>query len=141
MRDRVMDALRAQFRPEFLNRVDEIIIFHSLGREQIESIIDIQLAIVLRRLQDRKIQLHLSERAKALLAEEGYDPVYGARPLKRVIQKRVLDPLAMKVLEGAFAEGDTVVVDVANGQMTFAKGPAQTTVREDVQPGTELAPA
>src|SRR5579884_588657 len=103
MRERVMEAVRAQFRPEFLNRVDAMIIFRSLGRDQIEAIIDIQLAIIVKRLQERKITLNLSSKAKALLAEEGYDPVYGARPLKRTIQRRILDPLAMKVLEGAFA--------------------------------------
>jgi ATP-dependent Clp protease ATP-binding subunit ClpB len=138
MRTMVMDALRAQFRPEFLNRIDETIIFHSLSRDQIEAIIDIQLAIIVKRLQERKIQLHLSERAKQLVAEEGYDPVYGARPLRRTIQKRILDPLAMKVLEGAFVEGDTVVVDVKDGQMTFTKGDGAT-VTEDVAPGAELA--
>ena len=85
--------------------------------------------------------MHLSDKAKALLAEEGYDPVYGARPLKRTIQKRILDPLAMKVLEGAFAEGDTVVVDVHDGAVTFTKGPSGTTVIEEVEPGAELAKA
>jgi ATP-dependent Clp protease ATP-binding subunit ClpB len=140
MRERVMEALRAQFRPEFLNRIDETIIFHSLGREQIEAIIDIQLAIIVRRLQERKIALNLSQHAKELLAEEGYDPVYGARPLKRTIQRRILDPLAMKVLEGAFAEGDTVLVDVKDGQCTFTKGPAQPEIREETE-ATELAPA
>jgi ATP-dependent Clp protease ATP-binding subunit ClpB len=141
MRQRVMEALQSQFRPEFLNRVDETIIFRSLGREQIGAIIDIQLGLVVKRLQERKIQLQLSGKAKALLAEEGYDPVYGARPLKRTIQKRILDPLAMKVLEGAFAEGDTVVVDANDGVVTFTKGPSGVTVTEDVQPGSELAKA
>ncbi len=138
MRERVMEAVRAQFRPEFLNRVDEMIIFRSLGRDQIEAIIDIQLAIIVKRLQERKITLNLSSKAKALLAEEGYDPVYGARPLKRTIQRRILDPLAMKVLEGAFADGDTVVVDVKDGQFTFSKGRG-VTVEEEVEPGAELA--
>ncbi|MBV8087703.1 MAG: ATP-dependent chaperone ClpB [Chloroflexi bacterium] len=141
MRDRVMDALRSQFRPEFLNRIDETIIFRSLGREQIGAIIDIQLGLVVKRLQERKIQLHLSDKAKALLAEEGYDPVFGARPLKRTIQKRILDPLAMKVLEGAFSEGDTVVVDVHDGAVTFTKGPSGVTVTEEVEPSAELAKA
>ncbi|HLG74521.1 MAG TPA: AAA family ATPase, partial [Chloroflexota bacterium] len=140
MRERVMEALQQQFRPEFLNRIDEIVIFHSLGRDQIEAIIDIQLALVVRRLQERKMTLNLSAKAKALLAEEGYDPVYGARPLKRAIQKRILDPLAMKVLEGAFTEGDTVVVDVADGNFTFDKGQG-VKVTEEVDPGAELAKA
>jgi ATP-dependent Clp protease ATP-binding subunit ClpB len=138
MRERVMEAVRAQFRPEFLNRIDEMIIFRSLGRNQIEAIIDIQLAIIVKRLQERKITLNLSSKAKTLLAEEGYDPVYGARPLKRTIQKRILDPLAMKLLEGAFADGDTVVVDVKDGQFTFSKGRG-VTVEEEVEPGAELA--
>jgi ATP-dependent Clp protease ATP-binding subunit ClpB len=140
LRERVMDALRQQFRPEFLNRIDETIIFHSLGRDQIEAIIDIQLAIIVKRLADRKMTLNLSEKAKALLAEEGYDPVYGARPLKRTIQKRILDPLAMKVLEGSFTEGDTVVVDVHDGQVTFTKGPSGPTMTEEVQ-ATDLVPS
>jgi ATP-dependent Clp protease ATP-binding subunit ClpB len=140
MRERVMEALRQQFRPEFLNRIDETIIFHSLGRDQIEAIIDIQLAILVKRLAERKLTLNLSSKAKALLAEEGYDPVYGARPLRRTIQKRILDPLAMKVLEGAFAEGDSVVVDVHDGHMTFSKGQG-VTIEEEVEPGAELAKA
>ncbi|HLQ34430.1 MAG TPA: ATP-dependent chaperone ClpB [Chloroflexota bacterium] len=140
MRERVMDALRQQFRPEFLNRIDETIIFRNLGREQIEAIIDIQLAIIVKRLQERKITLNLSAKAKQLLSEEGYDPVYGARPLKRTIQRRILDPLAMKVLEGGFGEGDTVVVDVKNGQITFTKGRG-VKIEEEVEPGAELAKA
>ena len=141
MRQRVMEAMRQQFRPEFLNRVDETIIFRSLGRDQIEAIIDIQLALVVKRLQERKLQLHLSDRAKALLAAEGYDPVYGARPLKRTIQKRILDPLAMKVLEGGFVEGDTISVDVKDGQVVFSKGAAGVTIEEGVGAGTDLARA
>jgi ATP-dependent Clp protease ATP-binding subunit ClpB len=137
MRERVLEALRQQFRPEFLNRIDETIIFHSLGREHIEAIIDIQLALIVKRLAERKLTLNLSAKAKALLAEEGYDPVYGARPLKRTIQKRVLDPLAMKVLEGAFSEGDTVVVDVHDGLVTFSKG-SGVTVTEEVEPAPAL---
>jgi ATP-dependent Clp protease ATP-binding subunit ClpB len=137
MRERVLEALRQQFRPEFLNRIDETIIFHSLGREHIEAIIDIQLALIVKRLAERKLTLNLSPKAKALLAEEGYDPVYGARPLKRTIQKRVLDPLAMKVLEGAFTEGDTVVVDVHDGLVTFSKG-SGVTVTEEVEPAPAL---
>jgi ATP-dependent Clp protease ATP-binding subunit ClpB len=141
MRSRVMDALRQQFRPEFLNRIDETIIFKSLAKEQIDAIIDIQLALVLKRLRERKLHMHLSAAAKALIAEEGYDPVYGARPLKRTIQKRILDPLAMKVLEGAFVEGDTVAIDVKDGDLVFAKGPEGVTVTEEVGAGTQLAPA
>jgi ATP-dependent Clp protease ATP-binding subunit ClpB len=117
----VMDALRAHFRPEFLNRVDEIIFFHALTREHMKEIIDIQLAGLMKRLEERKIHVVLTEAAKEQLVREGYDPSYGARPLKRTIQRRVLDPLALKVLEGAFGEGDTVVVDAGAGGLTFEK--------------------
>jgi ATP-dependent Clp protease ATP-binding subunit ClpB len=122
----VMDALRAHFRPEFINRVDDIIIFHPLTREQMRTIIDIQLRALVKRLEDRKIHVELSDRAKDVIIEEGYDPTYGARPLKRTIQRRILDPLAMKVLEGEFREGDTVRIDGRTGQLTFTK--AQATV-------------
>jgi ATP-dependent Clp protease ATP-binding subunit ClpB len=122
----VMDALRAHFRPEFINRVDDIIIFHALTREQMRTIIDIQLRGLVKRLEDRKIHVELSDRAKDVIIEEGYDPTYGARPLKRTIQRRVLDPLAIKVLEGEFREGDRVQIDSRGGELTFAK--AQPTV-------------
>ena len=115
----VMEALRAHFRPEFLNRVDEIIVFHALSREQMRVIIDIQLRGLMKRLEDRKIRVDLSERAKDLLIAEGYDPTYGARPLKRIIQRRVLDTLAIKVLEGDIREGELVRIDVKDGALTF----------------------
>jgi ATP-dependent Clp protease ATP-binding subunit ClpB len=117
----VMDALRAQFRPEFINRVDEIIVFHALTREQMRTIIDIQLRGLMKRLEERKIRVELSEPAKDLLIAEGYDPTYGARPLKRTIQRRVLDPLAMRVLQGEFGEGDTVAIDVVGDELRFQK--------------------
>ena len=116
----VMDALREHFRPEFLNRVDETILFHPLGRSHMGAIVDIQLRGLMKRLAERKVAVHLSEAARERLVEEGYDPVYGARPLKRTIQRRLLDPLALKVLEGGFREGDTVDVGVANGELTFS---------------------
>jgi ATP-dependent Clp protease ATP-binding subunit ClpB len=116
------DALRARFRPEFLNRIDSIIFFHSLTREDIRRVIDIQIGGLLKRLAERKITLTLSDAARDLLSEEGYDPVYGARPLKRVIQKRVLDPLALGVLEGRFPEGSTVTADVGPDGLTFTAG-------------------
>jgi ATP-dependent Clp protease ATP-binding subunit ClpB len=120
-REDVMEAVRLHFRPEFINRIDEIVVFHSLGREHLRSIIDIQLARLARRLEDRKIRLDLTDRARDLLIEEGYDPAYGARPLKRTIQRKLLDPLALKVLEGQFGEGDTIRVDASGGDLTFAK--------------------
>jgi ATP-dependent Clp protease ATP-binding subunit ClpB len=120
-RRQVQDLLRQTFRPEFLNRVDEIIFFHPLGREHIRAIIDIQLARLVKRLEERKIRVELTDPARDLLIEEGYDPVYGARPLKRTIQRRILDPLALRVLEGEFREGDAIRIDGARGELTFEK--------------------
>jgi ATP-dependent Clp protease ATP-binding subunit ClpB len=120
-RREVMDALRRHFRPEFLNRVDDIIFFHSLGPDHLKHIVDIQVASLIRRLAERKIHVQLTDAAKDLLVREGYDPAYGARPLKRTIQRRVLDPLAMHVLEGRFVEGDTVSVDARQHELTFDK--------------------
>ncbi len=117
----VMDALREHFRPEFLNRIDEIIFFHALDRGHMKQIIDIQVAGLMKRLEERKIHVELSDKAKDQLVQEGYDPAYGARPLKRTIQRRVLDPLAMRVLEGSFTEGDTVVVDAGPDALSFVK--------------------
>ena len=122
VRQQVQDALRHHVRPEFLNRVDEVIVFHALDRAHIAQVIDIQLAGLLTRLADRKIGLTLSDAAKAALVEEGYDPIYGARPLKRTIQRRILDPLALRVLEGAFVEGDHVLVDLDASGLVFTKG-------------------
>ncbi len=119
MRARVMEAMRATFRPEFLNRVDEIVIFHRLGREQLREIAEIQLNNVRGLLARRNITLALTEAATDLLIEEGYDPVYGARPLKRVLQRRIIDPLAIRVIQGDVREGDHVVVEVADGALEF----------------------
>ena len=119
MRTRVMAALKNHFPPEFLNRVDETIIFHGLGRAEIEKIVVLQLKGVNKLLADRRLHLDLTEAAKAKLAEEGYDPVYGARPLRRVIQGRLLTPLANKLLAGEFREGDEILVDAANGEYMF----------------------
>ncbi len=120
-RRKVMDALRDHFRPEFLNRIDEIIFFHPLGRDHMKQIIDIQLAGLMKRLEERKIHVTLTDAAREQLVLEGYDPNYGARPLKRTIQRRVLDPLALRVLEGDFAEGDVVTVDGTTGGLVFEK--------------------
>jgi ATP-dependent Clp protease ATP-binding subunit ClpB len=121
MKQRVMEALKAQFRPEFLNRVDEVIIFHQLGREHIKRIVDLQFEGLKQRLADRHIDVELSDEAKELLVEEGYDPAYGARPLKRTIQRLVLDPLAIKVLEGEFRDGDVVLVKAQNDAIEFER--------------------
>jgi ATP-dependent Clp protease ATP-binding subunit ClpB len=120
-RQDVLEALRAHFRPEFLNRIDEIIIFHPLGREHLARIVDIQVERLLKRLEERKIAVELTPAARDLLIAEGYDPAYGARPLKRTIQRRVLDPLAMKVLQGEFGEGDRVVIDAEGASLVFTK--------------------
>ena len=114
-RRQVMEALRSHFRPEFLNRIDDIIFFHALGKAHMKRIIDIQVSGLMKRLEERKIHVDLTDAAKERLVDEGYDPIYGARPLKRTLQRRVLDPLAMRVLEGAFVEGDTIAVDAGTG--------------------------
>jgi ATP-dependent Clp protease ATP-binding subunit ClpB len=119
LRKRVMDALRGQFRPEFLNRVDEIVIFKTLVTQQLMEIVEKETKILAKRLAERKITLELSDNAKSLIAKEGFDPVYGARPIKRTIQRLVIDPLAQKVLTGEFKEGDTVFVDAQNGKIVF----------------------
>jgi ATP-dependent Clp protease ATP-binding subunit ClpB len=115
----VTDALRAHFRPEFLNRVDEIIIFDRLSEDDLKKIVEIQLGRLSKRLEQQKITLKLSDSAKELLAREGYDPVYGARPLRRTIQKEILDPLSIDILEGKVREGQTVRVDAKNGALEF----------------------
>jgi ATP-dependent Clp protease ATP-binding subunit ClpB len=131
-RRQVMDALRAHFRPEFLNRIDEVIFFHALGREHIKQIIDIQIAGLMKRLEERKIHVRLTDAAKDMLVEEGYDPAYGARPLKRAIQREVLDPLALQVLEGQFGEGDTILVDAGDAGLRFEKaGLAEASAEAD----------
>ena len=125
-RRQVMEALRAHFRPEFLNRVDEIIFFHALDRAHMKTIIEIQLRGLLKRLESRKINVELTEAARDYLVEEGYDPSYGARPLKRTIQRRVLDPLAIRVLEGEFREGDRITVDADGSGIVFRKATVET---------------
>ncbi len=119
MERRVMEALRATFKPEFLNRIDEIIFFHNLSPEQIAAIVDIQVERLRRRLAERKIDLRLSASAKALLARLGYDPVYGARPLKRTIQQRIENPLALEILKGRFPEGSALVADAEGDTIVF----------------------
>jgi ATP-dependent Clp protease ATP-binding subunit ClpB len=115
----VMDALRQHFRPEFLNRVDEIIIFDRLKDEDLKKIVEIQLRRLTKRLEAQKITLELTDAAKERIAREGYDPVYGARPLKRAIQKEILDPLSLQILEGKFHEGQTIQVDEKDGKLAF----------------------
>jgi ATP-dependent Clp protease ATP-binding subunit ClpB len=119
MESRVMDALRSTFRPEFLNRIDEIVIFNSLGTEEIKKIVDIQIAYLSKRLEANKMTLALTDRAREFLAKTGFDPVYGARPLKRTIQHMIQNPLAVKVLNGSTKDGDRITVDVEKGEMVF----------------------
>jgi ATP-dependent Clp protease ATP-binding subunit ClpB len=120
-RERVMEAVREHFRPELLNRIDDIVIFNPLGKEQIKAIVDIQLAEVRGRLADRKIELELTDAAKELLAVEGFDPVYGARPLKRAIQQKIVQPLAIELLRGEFQDGDRIVADARDGKLEFRR--------------------
>ncbi len=121
VRDAVMGVLRDQFRPEFLNRVDEVIVFRPLTEDQLAKIVDIQLRRLTQRLAERKITLVVTDAARRLLAQRGWDPVYGARPLKRAVQRFIQDPLAMMLLEGKFGDGDTVEVDVKGDELSFAK--------------------
>ena len=119
MRDQVMDVVRAHFRPEFLNRVDEIILFHRLKREDMGKIVDIQLGRLKKLLADRKITLAVDDEAKDWLGKKGYDPAYGARPLKRAIQKYVQDPLAEMVLAGKIHDGETVKITAGKDGLMF----------------------
>jgi ATP-dependent Clp protease ATP-binding subunit ClpB len=116
-------GVEAQFKPEFINRLDDIVEFEPLSREQIGEIVDLQVEQVARRIRERGIEIELTDDARTLLGNLGYDPTYGARPLKRVIQKHLVDKLALAVLEGEFAEGDAVLVDAAEGDLTFTKAP------------------
>jgi ATP-dependent Clp protease ATP-binding subunit ClpA len=122
-RKRLLDSLRSAFRPEFLNRVDDIIVFNALTREHLSLIVDIQLNNVRKLLKDRKIKLEVTAAAKDLIISEGYDPQYGARPMKRAIQRLVQDPLALKLINGDFLEGDIVMADAAPdaNEMQFSK--------------------
>jgi ATP-dependent Clp protease ATP-binding subunit ClpB len=119
MRNEVLQSLREHFRPEFLNRVDDIVIFHPLKMEQLEQIIEIQIKNLEKRLAQKQITLTLSPAAKRYLAREGYDPIFGARPLKRIIQRDILNPLSVKLLEGTFKEGDRIEVDAEDGKLAF----------------------
>jgi ATP-dependent Clp protease ATP-binding subunit ClpB len=121
LKDKLMDVLRHTFKPEFLNRIDETVVFHSLGKPELERIVEIQLRDLRKRLAERKLQLEVTAEAKAQLAERGYDPVFGARPLKRTIQRMIENPLAVEVLAGRFGEGDTIVVESDGETLRFRK--------------------
>jgi ATP-dependent Clp protease ATP-binding subunit ClpB len=119
MTERVLAAMKEHFRPEFINRVDDLVIFHPLGREQIAAIVDIQLVRLDKLLEARDVSLTLTEKAKGLLAKHGWDPVYGARPLKRAIQKYVADPLSTAILEGRIKDGQAVKGDAKGDSIDF----------------------
>jgi ATP-dependent Clp protease ATP-binding subunit ClpB len=123
-----IEGVRATFKPEFVNRLDEIVEFHQLSRDEIAQIVDFQVAKLVARVAERGVEVELTDDARTLLANLGYDPTYGARPLKRVIQKRLVDKLALRLLEGEFGAGDRVVVDAAEGDLTFSKAPAAAPV-------------
>ncbi len=122
-----MDGVRATFKPEFVNRLDEVVQFEQLTREQIGDIVEIQVDSLTRRVRERGVEIELTDKAKELLGNLGYDPAYGARPLKRTVQKQLIDKLALQLLEGEFAAGDTVRVDAAEGELTFAKASSPVT--------------
>jgi ATP-dependent Clp protease ATP-binding subunit ClpB len=121
MRAAVEATLSQHFKPEFLNRIDDVVIFQRLSKGQIKRIVDLQVAQLVERVRERGVEVELTDKARELLANLGWDPTYGARPLKRVIQKRLVDRLALAMLEGKFGEGDTVTVDVADGDLVFEK--------------------
>jgi len=119
MKEKVMTEVRKIFRPEFLNRLDEIIVFHELTEEQIRDIVELMVKDLQKRLAERKLGVEMTEKAKSWLTKEGYDPLYGARPLRRAIERYVENPLSTKLLRGEFREGDTIIVDLADGILTF----------------------
>jgi ATP-dependent Clp protease ATP-binding subunit ClpB len=122
-----VEGVRATFKPEFVNRLDEIVEFEQLTRDQIGAIVDLQVEKLVRRVRERGVEVELTSDARTLIGNLGYDPTYGARPLKRVIQKQLVDKLALKLLEGEFQPGDTVRVDASDGELTFAKAAAEST--------------
>jgi ATP-dependent Clp protease ATP-binding subunit ClpB len=122
-----MEGVQATFKPEFINRLDEIVQFQQLTREQIGSIVEMQTRRLAERLRERGVEIELTDEAKTLLGNLGYDPVYGARPLKRVIQKQLVDKLALRLLEGEFRDGDRVAVSASDGEIVFSKSAAVPT--------------
>jgi ATP-dependent Clp protease ATP-binding subunit ClpB len=119
MKNAVMDVVGTHFRPEFVNRIDDLVVFHPLGRDHIRKIVDIQLGYLHDRLAEREIRIHLSDAARDKLADAGFDPVYGARPLKRAIQQQVENPLAQEILQGRFQPGDVIEVGVEDDHLDF----------------------
>jgi ATP-dependent Clp protease ATP-binding subunit ClpB len=141
-RNEVTEALETTFRPEFLNRIDDVVLFHRLTKANIGEIVELQVAALTRRVAEKGLEIELSGKARELLANLGYDPVYGARPLKRVIQKQLVDKLALRLLEGDFSEGDTIEVDSSDGELTFSqKAPAKTSSAKKKSGGKKTADA
>jgi ATP-dependent Clp protease ATP-binding subunit ClpB len=122
MREQIEEVLATTFKPEFLNRIDDTVIFHRLSKADIGRIVELQVEQLIGRVHERGIEVELNDEAKTLLGNLGYDPTYGARPLKRVIQKQLVDKLALRLLEGEFREGDVVRVDVEQGELAFTRG-------------------
>lgn len=120
MRENVMGAIKEFFKPEFINRLDEIIFFHPLGKPEISKIVELQLHEVEKRLKEKKISITFTDKLKIFLADKGFDPEFGARPLKRLIQKEILDPLALKIVEGSVAEDSAVTVDALKNTVTIS---------------------
>jgi ATP-dependent Clp protease ATP-binding subunit ClpB len=137
MRAEVEATLAQVFKPEFLNRIDDVVIFRRLSKDQIKRIVDLQVAQLVARVRERGVEVELTDRARELLANLGWDPTYGARPLKRVIQKQLVDKLALAMLEGRFSEGDTVLVDVADGDLVFEKGAGRPQADDRVPVGVK----
>ena len=134
IREKVQEVLTATFKPEFLNRIDDVVIFHRLRREDLSRIVDIQVELLAARLRERGIEIELTDDARTLLGNLGYDPTYGARPLKRVIQKQLVDPLALSLLHGEFSEGDTVRVEAKDGELVFEKAGSATKAEAEPAP-------
>ena len=132
IREQIEEVLASTFKPEFLNRIDDVVIFHRLSREDISEIVDLQVHLLAERLRERGIEVELTDDARTLLGNLGYDPTYGARPLKRVIQRQLVDKLALRLLEGEFADGDRVEVDAADGELVFSKAAAASTEKAAV---------
>jgi ATP-dependent Clp protease ATP-binding subunit ClpC len=130
----VEKTLRQTFRPELLNRIDEIIVFDPLTEDDLKRIVELLLKDVRERLSDRKVGLELTDSAKEALVKEGYDPVYGARPLRRTIERRVANPLSRRILAGEYAEGETALVDFADSEYTFGKGKAPKAAKREKEP-------
>jgi ATP-dependent Clp protease ATP-binding subunit ClpC len=134
MKEKVMAEVKKSFRPEFINRIDEIIVFHELTEEQLRSIVNLLVSDLQKRLADRKLGIEITEKAKSWLAEVGYDPTYGARPLRRAIERYVENPLSTKLLQGEFSPGDVVIVDYKADGLTFSvKKPQKPPISKTAQ--------